>query len=106
MRNPIASLAAGTAAITAALALAGCGSDGAANNSAANNLSATELNVGDPAAVEIIGNGTGTQGTDAGIQPAAPANSAGTPPADVPVDGPGSVGGDTGGNAGEAINGM
>lgn len=105
MRNPIARLAAGTAAMAAALALAGCGGGSEANDGAANNVGATELNVGDPAAVETIGNGTGNQGTDAGILPA-PSNSAGTPPADVPADGTGDVGGDTGGNAGEAINGM
>ena len=105
MRNPIARLAACAATLSAALALAACGSDGGANNSAADNNAATELNVGDPSAVETIGNAADAPGTDATL-PAAPSNSAGTTPADVPVDSTGSVGGDTGGNAGEAINGM
>jgi len=105
MRNPIARLAAGAAAISAALALAACGSDTAANNSALDNQGATELNVGDPSAVETLGNAAGNIGSDAGTPPA-PSNTAGTTPADVPADSTDNVGGDTGGNAGEAINGM
>ncbi len=105
MRNLIGKIAAGSAATALALLLAGCGSDSAANNSAVNNLGATELNVGDPAAVETLGNEAGNLGGDSGTLPAATSNSAGTPPADVPADST-DVGGDTGGNAGAAINGM
>jgi hypothetical protein len=101
MRHSIAKLVAGTLVAGSALALAACGSDSAGNNAAANNFTANELgNVGDPAAVEMIGNA----GNEA--MPAAPANGVAPPPTDVPMDSPGDVGGDMGGNTGAAINGM
>jgi hypothetical protein len=99
MRHPIGRLA---VTAGAALTLAACGSDDAADNAAAaNNIVANELsNVGDPAAVEMIGNAGDPAPS------AAPPAANGSVPADAPADGTGDVGGDTGGNAGAAINGM
>lgn len=108
MRHLIGKLATGAIVAATALAVAGCGGDGAANNAATGNAGATQLNVGDPAAVETIGNAGG--GNAATGTPPPTSNPTGDgappPPADTPVEGPGDVGGDTGGNSGAAINGM
>ncbi len=109
MRHPKS--AAGALLAGTALLLAACGG-GEADNAADNVVFDTDFgNLGDPSAVETMGNAVDpaveTNGTDAGTGPASDGTAPPPPAPDGQPAGPADVGGDMGGNAaGGTANGM